>query len=127
MYVVSFTVIVFSTFCRMRYIVSCAVLYRADLILLQVFEFFGNDDMTYPPYEVQTKGSEGVLRYFKQILGCSETKMMLIDGFDLAEVDNIIFKYPQLTWLDLARNNLIKVRQHVHDLQLSLHFLARTD
>ena len=75
----------------------------------QVFEFFGNEDLRYPPHEVQAKGSGEILRYFRQILDCPKSGMMLIDAFDLAEIDHVIFRYLDLTCLDVSKNNLMKV------------------
>jgi len=103
------------------YINDCAIVTMgidiAKCKKLKVFEFDGNDDMSYPPHEVQLKGQEGVLRYFRQILDCPHSKVMMIDDFELAEVDNIIFRYPLLTWLDISKNNLVKVPAELRQLQ----------
>ena len=84
---------------------------------LQIFEFDGNESMEYPPPEVQAKLGAGVLKYFRQILDCPRTNMMLLDGFDLAEVDSAILAYRSCTWLDLSQNNLIKIPSEMRQMQ----------
>ena len=84
---------------------------------LTVFEFDGNESMEYPPREVQAKLGAGVLKYFRQILDCPRTNMMLLDGFDLAEVDSTILGYRSCTWLDLSQNNLIKIPSEIRQMQ----------
>ena len=84
---------------------------------LQIFEFDGNDSMEYPPPEVQAKLGAGVLKYFRQILDCPRTNMMLLDSFDLAEVDSAILSYRSCTWLDLSQNNLIKIPSEIRQMQ----------
>jgi Leucine-rich repeat (LRR) protein len=84
---------------------------------LEKFEFDGNFTLTYPPREVSLKGASAVLRYFRQILDCPKSKMMILDSFDLSDVDRIILGYPEMTWLDMSNNNIGQLPADVRQLQ----------
>ena len=84
---------------------------------LCILKYEGNDLMRYPPREVQVKGPELMIRFFRQIVDCPRTQMMLLDKFDLAEFDSTILNYPRMTWLNMSNNNMMKIPAEIRQLQ----------
>lgn len=81
----------------------------AKCVKLTKFTYEGNEEMRYPPREVQMKGAEAMLKYFRQIIECPRTNIMLLDKFDLEEFDDKILDYPNVTWLNLSDNAITSV------------------
>eukprot|EP00960_Hanusia_phi_P051265 760685-Hanusia_phi.AAC.5 len=92
-------------------------IYLAECKNLKELHYDGNDLMKYPPKEVQVKGPTTMIRYFRQILDCTKHNMMLLDGFDLSEFDNLVLNYSKITWLDMSNNNLMKIPTEIRQLQ----------
>jgi len=80
------------------------------------FTFDGNEEMKYPPREVQMKGAQLVLKYFRQIIDCPRTNIMLLDNFDLEDFDDKILEFRSVTWLNLSNNAITKVPSEIRQL-----------